>query len=89
MGLSRLSAKCRACPFVDKCEHKEMEALAYLEPAAMPVAMEATQPLLIPHNYRDVKIDANTTITIDLEELKEQMEQEFYKQAGLGLQFGA
>lgn len=89
MGLSRLSAKCSECPFADKCEHKEMEALAYLEPAAMPAAMEAIQPLLVPHNYCDVKIDANTTITIDLEELKEQMEKEFYKQEGLGLQFGA
>ena len=34
MGLIRLSAKCRACPFVEKCDHKEMEALAYLEPVA-------------------------------------------------------
>ena len=33
-GLSRLSKKCHACPFVDKCDHKEMEALAYLLPAA-------------------------------------------------------
>ena len=30
MGLSRLSEKCRKCPFVDKCNHKQMEALAYL-----------------------------------------------------------
>lgn len=30
MGLSRLSAKCRACPKVDICDHKEMEALGYL-----------------------------------------------------------
>lgn len=30
MGLSRLSAKCQACPFVDTCENKEMEALRFL-----------------------------------------------------------
>lgn len=30
MGLSRLSAKCQACPFVDTCENKEMEALGFL-----------------------------------------------------------
>lgn len=30
MGLSRLSAKCRACPKVDTCDHMEMEALGYL-----------------------------------------------------------
>lgn len=89
MGLSRLSSKCRECPFMEKCGNKRMKALAYLKPAAMPAAMEVSQPLLVPHDYRDVKIDANTTITIDLEGLKEQMKKEFYKQAGLGLQFGA
>lgn len=39
MVLSKLSAKCQACPFVDTCDHKEMEALGYLplpEPAAQP-----------------------------------------------------
>lgn len=27
---SKLAAKCRACPFVDNCNNKRMEALAYL-----------------------------------------------------------
>lgn len=39
MSLSKLSDKCQACPFVDTCDHKEMEALGYLplpEPAAQP-----------------------------------------------------
>lgn len=30
MGLSKLSAKCQACPFVDTCDHKKMEDLGYL-----------------------------------------------------------
>lgn len=30
MGLSKLSAKCQACPKVDTCDHKEMEGLGYL-----------------------------------------------------------
>lgn len=30
MGLSRLAAKCRACPHVSDCDHKQMEALGYL-----------------------------------------------------------
>lgn len=37
MSLSKFSARCQACPFVDTCDHKEMEALGYLplpEPAA-------------------------------------------------------
>lgn len=43
MGLSRLAEKCRECPFVDKCDNKRMEALAYLpEP---PYANQVSQPL--------------------------------------------
>ncbi len=30
MSLSRLADKCRACPFVDTCDHKEMEAFGFL-----------------------------------------------------------
>lgn len=30
MGLSKLAAKCRACPYMDTCDHKEMEALGFL-----------------------------------------------------------
>ena len=30
MGLSQLASKCRACPYVDSCDHKQMEALGYL-----------------------------------------------------------
>lgn len=30
MGLSRLAAKCRTCPYVSTCDHKQMEALGYL-----------------------------------------------------------
>lgn len=30
MSLSRLAAKCRACPFVDTCDHKEIEAYGFL-----------------------------------------------------------
>ena len=35
MNLSRLTAKCRACPFVDTCNHKEMETYGFLP---LPVA---------------------------------------------------
>ena len=50
---------------------------------------DCVQPILIPHDYRDVKIAEGMTVTIDLEELKTQLERDFYRQAGLGLQFGA
>lgn len=30
MSLSRLAARCRACPFVDTCNHKRMESYGFL-----------------------------------------------------------
>lgn len=30
MSLSKLSARCRTCPFVDTCDHKQMEAYGIL-----------------------------------------------------------
>ncbi len=93
-SLKRLSKKCRECPFKEKCSKKRMEAEAYLpDPmlasAAMPSAAETAAPVLRKHDYRDVKVAEGTTVTIDLEELKEQMEQDFYRSVGLGLNFGA
>ena len=93
-SLSRLSKKCRECPFKEKCSKKRMEAERYLpEPmlasASMPSIAELASPILREHDYRDVKVAEGTTITINLEELKEQMKQDFYKSVGIGLHFGA
>jgi hypothetical protein len=46
-------------------------------------------PVLKAHDYRNVKVAENTTITIDVEELKERMRKEIYRQAGIGLNYGA
>ena len=82
-GLSRLSGKCRACPFVDKCDHKEMEALAYLLPAAKSSGIGASQPLL------------RETMTIvrdgkDITVYKDELEKAIYSSlySHLGLQYG-
>ncbi len=74
---------------MEKCDHKEMEVLAYLEPVVASPVAEMVQPMTVKHDYRDIKIGENTTITIDVEELKRQMERNLYKSAGLGLHFGA
>lgn len=91
-SLSRLSEKCRKCPFKEKCSKKRLEACAYIEPniaqnVAMNVSESMTQPILAKHEYRDVKVAENTTITIDLEDLKKQIEKEFYKAVGLGINY--
>ena len=44
MGLSKMAEKCRVCPYLDTCDHKEMEALGFLtlpEAAVFPTMMGA------------------------------------------------
>ena len=91
---SRLSEKCRKCPFVSKCSVKRMEAEGYIEtnlaaPVTMPSAAEMVQPMAVKHDYRDIKVGENTTITIDVEELKKQLEEDIYRKAGIGFYPGA
>ena len=96
MGLSKLHSKCEKCKHKDDCNEKRMAACAYInEPPLMaemsaPLTQDIAAPVLRKHDYRDIWIDENTTITIDLEDLKEQMRRDFYKSVGLpGLEFGA
>lgn len=57
--------------------------------ATASLMQSAAQPLAVKHNYRNVKVGKNTTITIDVEELKKQMQEEHYKSMGIGLNYGA
>lgn len=93
-SITRMAEKCRNCQIRDKCDKKRMEACAYFdEPiaasAAMPCAVEIAQPMAVKHDYRDVKIAENTTVTIDLEVLKKQLSDEIYKSLGCGFNYGA
>lgn len=86
MGLSRLSERCSVCPYVDTCDHKEMEAVGYLpEPviasAVEPALATMAAPIMVKHDYRDIKVSENVTVTIDVEDLKRKMVEDFY--AGL------
>lgn len=78
MGLTRLSKACRECKYVDTCENKRMEALAYLSEAFSVGGVNAAASVMQPHDYRDIKIGINTTITIDLEEIKKELAKSIY-----------
>ena len=78
MGLSRLSKKCRECKYVDTCNHKRMEALAYINEASSIAGVNAAAPIMQSHDYRDIKINADVTVTIDLEEMKKKLEESMY-----------
>lgn len=88
-AISKLTEKCKLCANVDKCHHKKMELCAYFEPTISAdlsgcASLSVTEEMAVKHNYRDIKIGENTTVTIDIEELKRQIKEDFYKQVGLG-----
>ena len=90
----RLSSKCKKCPLVSQCSKKRLETEVYIEPilaapVTMPNVAEMVQPMAVKHDYRDIKIDKDTTITIDLEELKRQLGKDFYSKMGIGFYPGA
>lgn len=93
VSVSRLSAKCRGCPRVDQCDHKRMEAMACTLPddldrmnvaacSASPLVAELTEPAAAKHDYRHVKIAEGMTVTIDLEDLKKKLNDNFYRSVG-------
>lgn len=88
MGLSRLSKECSECPFVEKCQHKRMEALGYLpKPILSPVVetsvAELVQPIL--RETMTIMVEGKPQIVY-----KDEIEKKLYKHlySGLGLQFG-
>ena len=90
MGLSKLAAGCQACPYVDTCDHKRMEALGFLpEPplymsAAQPAANSVVQPLL--RETMEIRVNGKP-VTVYVDEIEKQLTRGLY--AHLGLQFGA
>ena len=44
--------------------------------------------VMVKHDYGDIKIDASTTVTINLEDIKKQLAEDFYRSQGIGLMLG-
>ena len=79
MGPSKLAAGCRACPYVDTCGHKRMEAVGFL-----PLFQSAAQPLL--RETMEIRVDGKP-VTVYVDEIEKQLTRELY--AHLGPQYGA
>ena len=92
-ALKKLAPECEVCEYVNDCDEKRMVACAYMQHPQIlsPTVAELTQPLtqdiLVKHDYRDVRIALNTTVTIDLEDIKRQLKKDLYKH--LNCQFGS
>ena len=96
-SISKTASICMICPYKDECENKRLESCAFADIEKRYVPAPWTQenttscaaPILRKHSYRDIRLDENTTVTIDLEEIKEQLRKDFYRKAGLGIDYGA
>ena len=90
MGLSKLAAKCRTCLFVDKCGHKEMEAVGFLpepsmaEPASQSVSNPVTEPIL--RETMVIRVNGKPQVVYK-DEIERQLTRGLYQH--LGLKFGA
>ena len=87
VSLSKLSEKCSKCPFVDKCENKRMEAVAYLP---NPMIASATQPLTeqasSPMARKIVERHAYGQVFVQYEdEIKKELEKALYAELYKGL----
>lgn len=80
--------ECQACPHRKDCKNKRLVACMYMEPllssAAQGSAQSAMEPVIAPHEYRNVKIGESTTVTIDLVEVKRKMQEDFYRALNCG-----
>ena len=85
MALSKDSEMCKKCELYDECTNKRMELCAYITPTIeAPVMQPLALDVMVKHDYRDVEIAENTTVTIDLEEMKKKLEDDIYKHLKCG-----
>lgn len=95
--VSKLHEKCEKCLYVNDCDEKRMVACGIMElpekmfnSASAAMTMPIAAEMLVKHDYRDIKIGPTQTVTIDLEEMKKDLEKRIYKALGCpGLEFGA
>lgn len=76
MGLSRLSETCSKCPYKDTCNNKRMESVGYIAPMLNDTVEPMAAPMAVKHDYRELYIDKDTTITVDHEEIKRRLTEE-------------
>lgn len=89
MGLSKLAKKCRSCPFVDKCDNKQMEVHGYLEmpdlatPSIETSAASMVEPIL--RETMTIMVNGEPSVVY-----KDEIEKQLYKHlySGLGLNYG-
>ena len=95
-SVSKTSSMCRICHYKDKCDSKTLESCAFVEvekqnsaPCSQKNTVANTAPVLRKHQYRDIYLDKDTSVTVDLLEIKEKLRKDFYMELGIGFYSGA
>jgi hypothetical protein len=84
---------CGDCFENEKCPFRKDDGACWESPLSAPAAAEISQdaaaPIAVKHDYRNIKVAEDTHITIDLEDMKRQLERDLYKDMLPELHYGA
>ena len=86
-SLSRLSKTCQKCPYVNSCQNKRMEALAYYPESIDATASEnITSPMTQPILRETTKINIDGTfVEVYKDDIVKQLYEKLYKDLHCGL----
>lgn len=77
-SFSKLSSKCKECKYLEICKNKRLVACTYYEqPKANELATSNTLLNARKIDTRDIYLDENTKITIDVEDIKRELNSQF------------
>ena len=72
---------------MEACAYMQLPPQSFIASASMSTTIDAAAPLMVKHDYRDIRVAEGTTITIDLENFKKQLERDIYKDMLPGLSY--
>lgn len=84
MGLSKIAKECKECSFKNICNKKKMVAYAQT-PNSMSNTEQVSQPMGVKYTPITINLGGGEQVQTSLEELKKQLEKDFYEKTGLGI----
>lgn len=89
--LTMLATKCKVCKKRNTCNYKRMVACALAElplqhhaDYAMDMKADYVAPMIRKRDLRDIYISENVKVTIDLEDVKKEIANQFYNPLRVG-----
>ena len=95
VALRKDSDKCKTCYFYNNCDEKRMVLCAISDNNPISkdtqenISEQLQEDILMKHDYRNVKVSEGMTITIYLEDVKKNIENDLYRQINCHFMNGA